>query len=125
MFLICTDLRIGVSGSKFNAEADFEVRFAVALQKSGQNGEKLIFRPKFSPKKNFQRRKMKRRESSETRFPEVWRLYGPCLRGKQPFKVYQLDVVPRRNQIELTDTKYRQSHGRTYVLTYVRTYVRT
>ena len=105
MFLGCTDLRIGVSGSKFNAEADFEVRFAVALQKSGQNSEKLIFRSKNFAEKNFQRRKMKRRESSETRFPEVWRLYGPCLRGKRPFKVYPLDVVPRRNQIELTDTK--------------------
>ena len=45
MFLGCTDLRIGVSGSKFDAESDFEVRLAVAPQKPGQNSEKLIFRP--------------------------------------------------------------------------------
>ena len=41
-----TDLRIGVSGSKFDAESDFEVCLAVAPQKPGQNSEKLIFRPK-------------------------------------------------------------------------------
>ena len=41
-----TDLRIGVSGAKFDAESDFEVRLAVAPQKPGQNSEKLIFRPK-------------------------------------------------------------------------------
>ena len=43
-----TDLRIGVSGAKFDAESDFEVRLAVAPQKTNQNSEKLIFRP---PKK--------------------------------------------------------------------------
>ena len=39
-----TDLRKGVSGAKFDAEADFEVRSAVALQKPGQNIETLKFR---------------------------------------------------------------------------------
>ena len=39
-----TNLRKGVSGAKFDAEADFEVRSAVALQKPGQNSEKLKFR---------------------------------------------------------------------------------
>ena len=39
-----TDLRKGVSGAKFDAEADFEVSSAVALQKPGQNSEKLKFR---------------------------------------------------------------------------------
>ena len=53
-----TDLRTGVSGAKFDAESDFEVRLAVALQKLGQNCEKLIFRSKnftqkfFPPSKN-------------------------------------------------------------------------
>ena len=87
MFWGCTDLRIGVSGSKFNAEADFEVRFAVALQKSGQHCEKLIFRSTQFAEKIIQRRKMKRRESSETRFPKVWQLYGPCSKGKRSFEV--------------------------------------
>ena len=39
-----TDLRIGVSGAKFDAESDSEVRLIVAPQKPGQNYEKLIFR---------------------------------------------------------------------------------
>ena len=38
-----TDLRIGVSGAKFGAEADFEVHLALALQKPGQKCEKVIF----------------------------------------------------------------------------------
>ena len=38
-----TDLREGVSGAKFDAESDFEVRLAVALQKLDQLGEKLTF----------------------------------------------------------------------------------
>ena len=41
-----TDLRIGVSEAKFDAESDFEVGLAVAPQKPSQNSEKLIFRPK-------------------------------------------------------------------------------
>ena len=43
MILGRTDLRIGVSGAKFDAEADFEVRLAVAPPKLGQIDEKLIF----------------------------------------------------------------------------------
>ena len=41
-----THLRIGVSGTQFDAESDFEVRLAVAPQKPRQNCEKLIFRSK-------------------------------------------------------------------------------
>ena len=37
-----TDLRIDVSGPKFDAESDFEVRLAVAPPKSINNDEKLI-----------------------------------------------------------------------------------
>ena len=39
-----TDLRKGVSGAKFDARSDFDVRLAVAPQKPDQNCEKLIFR---------------------------------------------------------------------------------
>ena len=46
MILGRTDLRIGVSGPKFDAEADFEVRLVVALQKSPRNCKKLHFRCK-------------------------------------------------------------------------------
>ena len=44
-----TDLRIGLSGAKFDAESDFEVRLAVAPQKHCKNNKKLIFDPKISP----------------------------------------------------------------------------
>ena len=37
-----TDLRKGVSGAKFDAESDFEVRLAVAPPKSMKNDEKPI-----------------------------------------------------------------------------------
>ena len=42
-----TDLRKGVSGAKFDAESDFEVRLAVAPPKSAENDEKLISETKF------------------------------------------------------------------------------
>ena len=41
-----TDLRKGVSGAKFDGQADFEVRLAVAPQKPDQFNQKLIFRSK-------------------------------------------------------------------------------
>ena len=44
MMLGRTDLRKDVSGAKFDAGSDFEVRLAVAPQKPGQNSTKLIFR---------------------------------------------------------------------------------
>ena len=44
MILSGADLRIDVSRAKFDGQADFEVRLAVAPQKPGQNYEKLKFR---------------------------------------------------------------------------------
>ena len=43
-----TDLRISLSGAKFDAEADFGVRFAVARQNPRQ-----IFKKQDVPSKNF------------------------------------------------------------------------
>ena len=40
------DLRMGVSGAKFDAEDDFEVRLALAPPKLGQIDQKLNFRSK-------------------------------------------------------------------------------
>ena len=71
MILDRTDLRIDVSGTKFDAESDFEVHSAVAPQKPGQNYEKLKFRSENFAELFFGRRKMKRRGSSETRFGQV------------------------------------------------------
>ena len=38
-----TDLRTGVSGAKFNAEADFEFRLPLAAPKPRKNSEQRIF----------------------------------------------------------------------------------
>ena len=66
-----TDLRTGGSEAKFDGEADFEVRSAVAPQKPC---EKLIFRSKNRVEKIFQRRIFfAGRESFETRFGKVSR----------------------------------------------------
>ena len=48
MILGCTDLRIGVSGAKFDARADFEVRLPLARPKPTDNIEKP---PEISEKK--------------------------------------------------------------------------
>ena len=43
MILGRTDLRIGVSGPKFDAEVDFEFHMAAALQKSPKIAKNWIF----------------------------------------------------------------------------------
>ena len=49
-----TDLRISLSGVKFDAEADFDVRFAAARQNPRKIGEKQNFRSEiFAEKKKF------------------------------------------------------------------------
>ena len=57
------------------------------LRNLAKIAKKQIFNPNFSSKKTFQRRKMKRWESFETRFLKVWRVCEPCSRGKRPFEV--------------------------------------
>ena len=48
-----TDLRKGVSGAKRDAEADFEVRLAVALRKPSEKYKQLKFEPKCFQEKSF------------------------------------------------------------------------
>ena len=48
-----TDLRKGVSGAKFDGQADFEIRLALAPPKPGQNSKKLKFRSENFAKKRF------------------------------------------------------------------------
>ena len=48
-----TDLRISLSGAKFDAEADFGVRFAVAHQNPRQISEKRNFRSETFVEKKF------------------------------------------------------------------------
>ena len=68
-------------------------------EESASDGQKFIALPKRhffekksflknkSPKNSFGRRKMKCRESSETRFPKVSRQSEPCSRGERPIEV--------------------------------------
>ena len=50
----------------------------------------------FWKKNRFQRRKMKRRESSETCFGKVSCRSEPCLSGKRPFKVLKNPSLPKK-----------------------------
>ena len=53
MIFVRTDLRISLSGAKFDEEADFDVRSAVGPPKPHQIDENLIFwSENFAPKKN-------------------------------------------------------------------------
>ena len=90
MILGRTDLRKGVSGAQFDAESHFEVLLAVAPQKPSQHCKKPIFRPENFAFFVFGVKKMKRWESSETRFGQVWRQSEPSLRGKRPFEVSRI-----------------------------------
>ena len=48
-----TDLRIGVSGAKFDSESDFEVRFVVGPPKPSENSEKQKTCPEILPTNIF------------------------------------------------------------------------
>ena len=48
-----TDLRISLSGAKFDPEADFDVRFAVARQNPRQISKKQNFRSEIFAEQNF------------------------------------------------------------------------
>ena len=83
-----TELIISVSEAKFDEEADGEVHLSLNPLKPNQNYKKLFFLDRmFSPIFFFRRRKIKRRESSETRFPKFSRRSEPSSRGKRPFEI--------------------------------------
>ena len=66
-----TDLRIGLSKAKFDAESDFEVRLSVAPPKPGQNCKTRIFRSENFPIFLGGRQKMKCWGLCETRVGKV------------------------------------------------------
>ena len=71
-----TDLRISLSGAKFDEEADFDVRWAVGPPKPHQINENLIFRFKMFADYFFfgvAKKKIESCKSSETRVAEVSR----------------------------------------------------
>ena len=87
--MICarTELIISVSKAKFDEEADFEVHWPPNPQNPSEKRKKLFFRTEKFRRIFFGRRKMKRRESSETRFPEFsWRM-DVISGGKRTFEV--------------------------------------
>ena len=91
-----TDLRINLSGAKFDEEADFDVRSAVGPPKPHQIDENLTFRSKkFAPKDfSASKRKIEICKSSETRVAEVSRRSEPNSRGKRTFEVHIAAVRP-------------------------------
>ena len=92
-----TDLRISLSGAKFDPEADFDFRFEVARQNPRQTSKKRNFLSEILAENFVLPSKKKRGESSETRFGKVCR---PCelrSRRKHPFKVSQTAVANEHN----------------------------
>ena len=81
------DLRISRSKAKFDVRADGEVRSAVRRPKPHKICEKRNFLLENFATKFFWRRKIKFRESSETRFRKFSRRSEPSLRRKRPFEV--------------------------------------
>ena len=88
------ELKIKTLGVTFRGASAYYVQKSIATQKKAvcqfldENFfDENLYR-KFSPI-FFRRRKMKCRESSETRFPKVWGRTEPSSMGKQPVKVLQ------------------------------------
>ena len=82
-----TDLRINLSGAKFDAEADFDVRSAVGPPKPHQIDEKPTFRSENFAGNVFRRRKIEIYKSSETRVAEVSRRSELSSSGKRKFEI--------------------------------------
>ena len=88
------ELKIKTLGVTFRGASAYYVQKSIAPQKQAVcrfSVEKIFWRKfyrKFSPI-FFRCRKMKCRESSETRFPKVWGRTEPSSGGKRPVKVLQ------------------------------------
>ena len=121
---------ISLSGAKFDPEADFDVRFAVARQNPRQIGKKQKFSSEiFAPKIFFWRQNIKRTKSFETRSGKVSRRSEPSLTGKRPLALIQMFGHDVNYFFHKTIRISGQSLGvsaEAYLLvrTYLRTYVR-
>ena len=89
------ELKIKTLGVTFRGASAYYVQKSIAPQKkavcqfSDQNFFWWKFLLKIFANFFFRRRKMKCRESSETRFPKVWGRTEPSSGGKRPVKVLQ------------------------------------
>ena len=89
------ELKIKTLGVTFRGASAYYVRKSIAPQKQAVcrfSVEKKFLTKilsKIFANFFFRRRKMKCRESSETRFPKVWGRTEPSSRGKRPVKVLQ------------------------------------
>ena len=81
------DLNFWQVGVIFQGEFDGDAQNAPAFPKRGNHGSITKNLWKHFDKKNFWRRKMKRRESSETRFGKVWGRSEPSSGGQQRCEV--------------------------------------
>ena len=89
-----TDLRLSLSRAKFDDDEDFEVRKFVDPPKPRQISEKQNFLSEIFAEKNFRHRKMKRRESSETRFGKVSCQSEPCSSKTSSVKIFDEIALP-------------------------------
>ena len=111
-----TDLRISLSGAKFDEEADFDVRSAVGPPKPYQIDENLICQSKTfadffrfaekKKKKTFWRRKIEVCKSSETCVAEVSRRSEPSLRGERTFEVRRRRRPSENAEVSLQRRRY-------------------
>ena len=88
------ELKIKTLGVTFRGASAYYVQKSIAPQKKAVcqfSDENCLMKilSKIFAKFFFRRRKMKCRESSETRFPKVWGRTEPSSGGKRPVKVLQ------------------------------------
>ena len=88
------ELKIKTLGVTFRGASAYYVQKSIAPQKKAvcQFSDEIFFDESFIENFRqffFRRRKMKCRESSETRFPKVWGRTEPSSGGKRPVKVLQ------------------------------------
>ena len=89
-----TELIISVSKAKFDEEADFEVHRRPNPQNPNEKRKKLFFQTE-----SFRRRKMKRWELSETRFPKFsWRTEVISSAGRCRFDPEQKYITRNDNK---------------------------
>ena len=103
------DLRISLSGAKFDAEADFDVRFSVDRPNPCRINRKQNFSSENFAENVFSASKMKRRELSETRFGKVLSRSESSLIRTRLFKVLKLTL--KKWQTTIASNYYEKMLG--------------
>ena len=101
----CTALSISLSRAKFDEQADFDIRSAVARPKPCQIGKKQNFRSENFAEKFVRRRKTKRPKSSETRFGKVSQRSEPCSSSYEKIStsILRREIIPQTHMATETN----------------------